>query len=664
MVNNSTRDGRFLAYATIFLGAFLLFQCQPIIGRVLLPKFGGGAAVWGVCLAFFQTVLLIAYLAAHILSARWSSLSQAKVFLALLVISLFVPLRGVECTAGSLPSVAVLLTLLFSIGLPYFVLGMSSPMIQVWFRDGFEGSSPYRLYAMSNLGSLLGLLCYPFILEPFLSIDSQLWLWKGVFLLYIVAILIFSKWLTNAKTPNEEGVSSDVSGIGISVVWICLSAFASALLVVFSAYLTEDISPLPLLWVLPLSLFLVSYILTFESERWFHEPFFWWIGILALFLLSTGVVDGLLIPRIVGTLLLVFSLFVLCNGSLYELRPPAGQLTWFYFMMSVGGALGGLSVTFLAPLFFPGKEELIIVLAGAVLLLYVVRLVRSPQRSALIVRGVVGVIVVYGFWLKHADGMEKVEFVGRDFYGSHRVVREQDIVDLGTVRVLVHGTTMHGAQSLEYPQLSLGYYSESSGLGIVMKHLKAGPRKIGAIGLGSGIVASWLRDGDSLKFYEISGVVKSLAEDAFSFVRNSKGTVDILLGDGRLLLEQEPAQEYDLLVLDAFNSDSLPVHLYTFEAFEQYFRHLGSNGVLCAHVSNRYLDIKPALIRLAQEFGVPVFWISDRNPQRLFVWPSDYVIFSKNKELNEILEQKRFAGEVKPGALWRDDFYSIFSMLG
>jgi SAM-dependent methyltransferase len=607
----------FVFALTVLLSSFLLFQVQPIIGKLVLPWFGGSAAVWTTCLLFFQSGLLLGYAYAHG-AVRWlTPVQQGRVHLGLLALSLLalpiLPDAAAVPGGDAEPVSALLLVLLGAIGLPYLVLASTSPLLQAWYARTLPERDPYRLFALSNLASLLALLLYPFVFEPAVPTRGQALVWSGAYGLFVLGC----GWLA-WQQRGDAAVASSADDDGQPVAWamvIALAAVPSALLLAVTTHLTSDIAPIPLLWVVPLALYLLSFVLVFERQDIYRR----WLAIPLLVLAVLGAVYFLIADetawQFVYTLpLLVATLFFAClvlHGELARRRPAPARLTGYYLAIALGGALGGLAVAVLAPLVFDDHLELplgfIAVLALTLLALY--RDEWHPWhegwRRLLWPLGVGGVLA-FAVWVGNTlmrPGPE-VTLQARNFYGTLEVL--ESMVGTERFRALRHGGIEHGSQGLsaDLRRVPTTYYGQRSGVGRVLSAQRAaGPLKVGLIGLGTGTLAAYARAGDRYRIYEINPLVVELARSQFTWLADAEGEVELVMGDARLSLEREAPQAYDLLVVDAFSGDAIPVHLLTREAFALYARHLKPGGLLLVHTSNKYLTLDPIVKRSAEPLG-------------------------------------------------------------
>jgi len=642
---------------TIFWGAFLLFLVQPLIARFILPWFGGGPAVWTTCMLFFQLLLLGGYAYAHFSISRLTPRRQVITHLGLLALAVallpITPGDAWKPTDGSPAAGHILRLLLGCLGLPYLVLSATGPLLQAWFSKANPGVSPYRLYALSNVGSLLALLIYPFYLEPQLSRQAQAdgWSWGLAIYAGLTAWCGLKVWKSaaadgeTAKSAEEEAPASAWR----KLLWFALPACGVMLLLAITNKLCQDIAVVPFLWVLPLSLYLLSFIISFDSPRWYHRGF--WLPLLAILL-------GLVLQNLykaeshpditpLATLYLgtMFVACMVCHGEVYRLRPGASRLTGFYLSLSAGGAAGGLFVALAAPFVFPDYFELHLALfLTAALVLIVLR--QDPTRPfregqarwAWAVPFVALAALGYGLADVATTSLRGSLSTTRGFYGVLKV-NDNDAGNDGLHHLtLQHGATIHGLQYVDAEKRTdpSSYYTSTSGIGRLLRaHKPGGGRRVGAIGLGCGTLAAWGRPGDTFRFYEINDDVARLATSTFTYLKDSKAKTELVMGDARLSMEREANQQYDVIVLDAFSSDAIPVHLLTLEAFDHYQRHLKPDGAIVVHVSNRYLDLHPVVYRIADKIGFPAITIDDNDTayEDAGFYGSDWIIMTRNQVL-------------------------------
>lgn len=622
--------------AVIFISAFLLFQVQPLIGKCILPWFGGSPAVWTTCMLMFQILLFGGYVYAHLLSHYFSPKKQAIIHATLILLAIAtlpiapdVEWKPVDSQA---PAVRIMLLLLVCIGLPYFLLSSTSPLIQSWFSRTNPGQSPYRLYSLSNVGSLLALISYPFVFEPALSTTSQSWLWSIGFVGFALVCGI-SGWLMVKQTSvtsdfgkqaNSVATSASESGHGQSnqtckdrptakdqLMWFGLAATATILLLATTNQVCLDVAVVPFLWVLPLALYLITFILCFDSKRWYHRKLFASLVLVCLFFEFYFAARGAKVSIILQIVIYFSAMFcscMVCHGELAAMKPHPKYLTGYFLVASAGGAAGGLFVALIAPLLFVNYSELHFGLLLFMMLFILIRLredqVAIPIPEAIrIPCAALGLIVVLAILIKVDRHEPWVESSSRNFYGALKV----HIIptSAGNLRQLAHGRIAHGSQLVEADkkQIPTAYYAKNTAVGLLLSNFKTDqPRNIGIVGLGVGTLAAYGQPGDQLRFYEINPDVTRLAQSHFSFLADSQAQWQVVQGDARLSLEFEKSQQFDVLVLDAFSGDAIPVHLLTREAIEVYLRHLRDDAVLACHISNLHFDLQPVIRGLADDF--------------------------------------------------------------
>jgi len=672
--------------ATILSSACLLFLVQPLISKLILPWFGGSAAVWITCMLFFQTGLLVGYLYAHALTRYLPPYKQAVVHALLILASIAVlpilPNAAWVPKPGEDPTWKVLAVLATSVGLPYALLSSTSPLLQSWYAARQSGGLPYRYFALSNAGSMAALLFYPVGIEPFLRGHDQAWLWSGAYFLF--ALLCICAAAVASQTPAVQEIAVDITvdklPRAVVSLWIGLAACASTLLLTVTNLLTQNIAPMPLLWVLPLSIYLLSFILCFESGRWYQRWLFlpalpfalWWLASHTE-TIETGAVKRV-VPLICGSL---FVCCMVCHGELARLKPRVEHLTSFYLSLSVGGALGGVFVALIAPHIFSAVYEYpISYVAVAVLVLVVFW--REQDRwwrwkndqvargLFLTAAGATLLLAVYGgkqMWdeLKNSVARE------RNFYGALLVEDYQD--DEHKTRLLSHGTIAHGVQILDanFTHVSTTYYGRESGAGLTFRVLEPhGPIRLGVVGLGAGTMATYGRAGDTIRFYDLNPLVIDIAHKYFTFLKDCPAHVDVALGDARLTMAQERSQQFDMLVIDAFAGDAIPVHLLTRQAFDIYWRHLKPNGVLAVHISNQYLDLAPIVSLDSKARHISSWQVDNDADDSISVDAASYVLVSKRAGFfDDALFERRLKSITIPARMrpWTDDFTSLWPIL-
>ncbi len=730
---------------TIFLSAFLLFLVQPIIAKQILPWFGGSAAVWATCMVFFQMALLAGYAYADWTTRRLSPQRQAILHAVLLVGSLFllpiIPSASWKPTGAENPSWQILGLLAATIGLPYLLLSTTTPLVQAWFARRHHHAMPYRLFALSNLASLLALLAYPFAIEPWVSARMQSLVWSACYLLF-AALCVWAAAIGTQSSgePAEKAVpdlpAAAKPGIGLQLEWLALAAMGSFMLLAVTNHLCQNVASVPFLWIAPLSIYLASFIFCFDHSRWYQRLVFLPLAAVALPLMARYT-SSLEMKEVVA----VFAggLFVCCmccHGELARSKPAPQFLTTFYLMISLGGALGGLLVGFAAPYLLRGFFEISIGLVVCSVLLTIRMLMcrfsrdaeftpdKSSSRMAewLCIAAFLFVVFVLEFmrwrpvhlpwsptWLT-LEGIEifvlacalllalqtrtgkwaimislimigvtarestkavrhqisDARVMRRNFYGA---IRTTDSAPPQPFRSLMHGDILHGGQFLDPDERFLPntYFAPTSGFGRLFTSLPAAPRKVGVVGLGAGSIIAYARKGDEFRFYEINPQVVELARTEFTFLTQGPARTEVVLGDGRLSLEREPSQQFDVLVLDAFSGDAIPLHLLTREAMAIYLKHLKPGGAMIFQATNRYVDIGPVVAGLAAEAGLTAVMVSDE-PDEMETWfyDTDQIIVTANKALLNAPQIRNGGKAIKPQLQfppWTDNYNNLFRVL-
>jgi len=714
-----------LLFATsIFLSAFLLFQVQPMIGRFILPWFGGTPAVWSTVMLFFQMLLTGGYAYAYWLIARVgqkkqviihiSFISFAIIFLAFLSFrwtSPIIPDSSWKPNEVSTPIFDIFKLLIVSVGLPFFILASNGPLMQAWFNRIFPEQSYARLYSLSNVGSLLGLLAYPVLIEPTLSLRGQGWMWAMGFALFgLLAIRIALQSIHS--TPLSKPVTDSTKwtkppSFALMSLWITLSATASLFLLSVTNQISQEVAVIPFLWILPLTFYLLSFIMTFSGGRAYNRKVY-----AALFILSAALTLFVMLNatavHVYGQIstycFLLFTACMMCHGELYLLRPSAEYLTTFYLMVSIGGAFGGIFVSLIAPVIFNGYWEFFVGLAMTIAIVLTIlrpslrvapraeqsgaQTKRVTEQSPTIsddltarARFVFTTFALVTVMLVVLSVItSEISYSKRNFYG---VIRVRTAIPEGTAlkaNIMSHGITIHGLQFLldfKSSDIPTTYYVPNAGAGLaILNHPKYGHdqhMRVGLLGLGVGTLLAYSKPGDIYRLYEINPVVIDLAAgagDYFSFVSDSPADVTIVPGDARISLERElaqgNAQNFDVLVLDTFSSDSIPVHLVTKEAFALYLDHLAPDGIIAAHITNLHLDLQPVLWQLAKYYDLSMVRINypgDSNGG----YASNWILLSRDPALLEIpaikdrsVDLSGYSTNIK---LWTDDYSNLFQIL-
>jgi SAM-dependent methyltransferase len=667
---------------TIFLSAFLLFQVQPILAKLILPWFGGAAAVWTISLAFYQLIYLLGNLYAHLLiqrgGPRLSGRVHAGVLLASLLLLPILPSPFWQPQGGDDPAWRILGLLAVTVGLPFLLLSATSPLLQAWHTRGREGARPYRLYALSNAGSLLALLSYPVLVEPLLSTSHQAWIWSVTYGGFVVICAALAVRQHVAARPAADPPAEDRPGWKLHVLWLGLAATASALLLCVTRHISQNIAAVPLLWIVPLSLYLLSLILCFEGRGWYRRE--WFLRLLPVFL---GGMAYALSPVFenAGPLLKIplfcLGLFVCCmalHGEMARLKPHPEFLTHFYLMVSAGGALGGIAVAVVAPRVFRGFYELPVAL-GLCALFFLAALWHEPRTSPrrvgqpalLALTGLAVLLVGFLGYVTLLESQEAVVMV-RNFYGVLRVNILPPMGARPEMKQLRNGTIIHGAEFLDTARRNdpTTYFGPQSGAGIALRLARQrGNIRVGIIGLGVGTLASYGRKGDRYSFYEINPLVIDLARTQFDFIRGSPAQVDIIPGDARLSLEREEPQNFDVLLVDAFSGDAIPVHLLTREAFALYFRHLKPQGVLAVHVSNRFLDLPPVVEAAARTLGARSVKVTSEEDQANGIFQATWMLVDRPSVLGGTAGAVPSLPSTEERVLpaWTDDYSNLITIL-
>ncbi|HLK67467.1 MAG TPA: fused MFS/spermidine synthase [Bryobacteraceae bacterium] len=814
-----------LLYAvTILVSAFLLFQVQPIIAKIILPWFGGSAAVWTTCLLFFQMVLLLGYLYAHAVIRYLKPRTQMILHAVLLVVSAaalpIYPKLSWKPSGTEEPTLAILLLLAMSVGLPYFLLSTTGPLLQAWYARSFKGSMPYRLYALSNAGSMFALISYPVLFEPKMTTHQQAWMWSiayGVFVAVCGLTAFRSGTVPLVEDTSAEG-TAEHPGLRQYVLWVSLPACASVLLLAITNHLSQNVAAIPFLWVLPLSIYLLTFILCFEGSGWYRRnPY---LPLLAVALAAMAFADTVdatgNVPIKVLVPLFAMGLFtccMVCHGELARLKPHPKYLTHFYLMISAGGAVGGLLVGLVAPHVFDALYELQIGLAACGLLTIIVlsetadteppaltlttaamirilatflatgvlsliqiyrhdslpvrlqntplgliflvlslaqllpylpmdwfpKLLDFPRLSigvgvlvlagglvsarrgglesdatklmtlfvknwsepenftiyvvvavltiaAALILAVLYMVQLRGKWLAFCAQLVVLVLIGyltfqvrnltggyrisvRNFYGALRVRDSGPPTDFDATRTLTHGTINHGEQFLNPARRDRAttYYGPNTGVGVAIQDKqKKGAIRVGVIGLGTGTISSYGRPGDYYRFYEINPLVLRLSHDGwFTFLSDCKAKLDVAMGDARLSLEREADENFDVLAVDAFSSDSIPVHLLTLEAIQLFYRHLRPDGILAIHISNRYLDLEPVLAGLTAATNHVARVVDTEDDPTEDVFGATWVLITSpaNGFDQTVTERSAPIEARRTVRLWTDDYSNLFQIL-
>ncbi|TAG84607.1 MAG: hypothetical protein EAZ21_00225 [Betaproteobacteria bacterium] len=673
-------------YATVALSAFLLFLVQPLIAKQILPWFGGSSAVWTTCMLFFQAALLLGYAYSDASPRALGPKRQPLIHIVIALICLAVlPIlapAGLKPSGGEEPISRILLLLAVTIGLPYFLLSTTSPLIQSYFARLHPGRDPYRLFALSNAASLIALVSYPVLIEPFIGVKLQAYGWSILFAVFVVLLSTLAWRVSRSETvvasaTDAETVVVDAAPLNALTQWrwIGLSAVGSMLLLAVSNHITQNVASVPLLWILPLTLYLLTFILTFDGTGWYKRstyvgPFFIMVAGMCFLLVDKTYQFDLIIQTSVFCVGL-FVVCMVCHGELVLAKPAPSQLTRFYLLVSVGGALGALLVSVAAPLLFPTYLETAVALLLAAILFIPIATAAHPFLQWMAVALAIGVVGTGTYYVKleHDNSLE----VSRNFYGVMKIKAYDEPASENRLVRMVHGAILHGEQYVhdKWRKEPTTYYTPSSGFGRAVNAQRGyAPRtapgiRIGMIGLGVGTVAAYCRDVDSCRIYEINAEVERLARKHFTYLADSPAKIDMIIGDARLSLEREAANQYNVLAVDAFSGDSIPMHLITDEAVRAFMTHVSSGGILAYHVSNRFLKLPPVLAEIAAKENLVGVVVEDPSQKdNVLHSSSTWVLLARNTDVFKAIGEAGVALERTPGApLWTDDFNNLMSVV-
>jgi hypothetical protein len=659
------------------LAAFLLFLIQPMIGRYILPWFGGGPIVWSIALVFFQTFLLFGYAYAHLLSQhsvkKQLIIHSAILFLSLLILPI-IPSDSLKPNPAENPIIQILIVLVLTIGLPYFLLASTTPLIQSWFEKIQNKRSPYPLYSLSNTASIVALVSYPVFFEPIFGLTSQAYLWSGAFVILAVLIIFCLFYFLKLSNQINYTVSSHTKNSPpkkrFLLYWMGLTAIGSLMLVAVSHQMTSEIAPVPFLWIIPLVLYLLTFVLTFHSALIYSRKVFLLFFLVLLTVFSQVVkFDGLysIIFQIVFYSCLLFVVCMICHGELSLSKPDKKYLTSFYLMMSIGGALGGIFGAIIAPALFVSNIELqIATFLTLSILLFIVfknKALKFTKISPFAAKALIlaySALLIIQFSYHSFQLIAASDFITRNIYGVLRVQTQGDL------KTFSHGSTVHGSQIISEETLQpTAYYGYKSGIGkAIARYPDSQPLKIGVIGLGVGTISALADENDYVRYYEIDRDVKKIAEDHFQYLSSSQGAYDIVIGDARISLENEQPQNFDIIVLDAFSSDAVPTHLLTSEAFKLYQNHLQNNGTIAVHISNRHLHLLPVIQTQAQDLGLWSWYISE--PPENYNYKLEWIVLHKSRDAfagDPIALTENWKNQSKKYRLWTDDYSNLLQVL-
>ncbi len=669
---------RLLFGCAVFLASFLLFLVEPIAAKQLLPFLGGSAAVWITCLVFFQTALLLAYLYAHWLARRPLWGVHFALLAAALALAIFWAFGGLDLSSGPAhPIATIFLALGAWIGVPFLALGATSPLLQVWWSRVEGTGIPYRLFALSNLASLLALAAYPTLIEPNFTLHTQRVAWCCGFAAFALIAAMLAARARSATDGNAQSHADDEAALPAAtmrqkLLWLLLPMGASMQLCAVTSYITANIAPIPLLWILPLAAYLITMILAFEFPRMLPR------GILARLLAVSLASLGYMLSRLdfswpmrIWMTLILIVLFVgciFCHSEAYALRPRrASESTVFYFLFAAGGALGSFLIGVVSPMVFSFNYDLpISFVVTALLALAATWTSNWAHRLLWSVASIM--LLAITFWLHEAYQHDTTVAV-RNFYAALRVKQNYGFPG-ATLRTLTNGTIQHGTQIFgtdEQRKTPTTYYAPDSGVGLALRLCCAGrARNVGVIGLGAGTIAAYGQAGDRIRFYEINPAVEPIARNAFTYIRESGAQIDVAEGDARTSLKSEPPQGFDVLVVDAFSGDAIPLHLLTAEALALYRKHLTPGGVVAFHISNQHVNLEPAIALLAQNAGMQAMRVSSPAHDDRGEFSASWVLVSSDAAFFAQPEVAAAARPAKsqPGLrLWTDDYSSLLPLL-
>ena len=669
---------RILYGCAIFLGAFLLFAVEPMAAKQLLPALGGSSAVWITCLVFFQTALLLGYLYAHWLgrqSARAAVVLHIALLVAAAALLVLVGQPDLSGAAGH-PLTGIFRALSRTIGLPFLLLAATSPLLQLWLAREERSGVPWKLFALSNAGSLLALVLYPTVLEPHLALAAQRKAWGCGFGVYAVLCAVIA-WRVRSVAPALEGEAESAGAEPCSsarsrLLWFLLPAGASIQLCAVTSHLSQNIAAIPLLWVLPLGVYLLTFIVAFEAPGFYRR----WlvVRLLVLGLASLGIMLSQTDSKWPIAITLSFFLLELffaclfCHAETYALRPARrSESTLFYLLIAAGGAAGTVLIGIVCPLLFDANYDVALAfLATASLALVVTWHDGWAQRllwgvgTALLLALTIMLHIVY------ARGTLVEE---RNFYGALRVRESHVPPQAETVRTLLHGTIEHGTQwfAADFRRNPTTYYATDSGVGVALRFCcNNRPRNIGVVGLGAGTLAAYGKPGDRIRFYEINPAIQPIAEHLFTYLRESGAQISFAGGDARISLTREAPQNFDVLVVDAFSGDAIPIHLLTAQAMAVYQRQLAAGGILAFHVSNQYLDLVPEVAALAAASGMAARLVDTPPQEARGEYRATWVLVTNNVGFLTEPPVAAFARAIPPRAdvhAWTDEYSSLLPLL-
>jgi hypothetical protein len=675
---------RLLYGTTVFLGASLLFLIEPMAAKQLLPTLGGSSAVWITCLVFFQVMLLLGYLFAHWLTRSSKTGGRRTLYFILLAVAgVLLVLRGLVPTNlgqhADHPVTAIFIALSLTIGLPFLLLGATSPLLQVWFLRTEGGGIPYRLFALSNVGSLLALIAYPTFVEPNLTLKLQRTIWSCGFLLYIslcIALALKTQTATMPETPKEELFAMKTRA-ATRWLWFLLPMAAAMQLCAVTAHLTVNIAAIPLLWMLPLAVYLLTFIVAFEFPSLYRRGIV--VRLLVVMLAALGYTiskTDVSLPIGIAILFFLAECFLaglFCHAETYALRPERGsETTLFYLLLAAGGAAGTFLIGIVSPLIFSANYDLAITFFITAALAVVVTWSDGwPQR---LLWSTASALLLFFTIMLHTAYMHDALLEVRNFYGTLRV-KQTATAQGDPERMLLNGTIQHGTQIFAdgLMRTPTTYYAADSGIGLALRFCCSAegsdvprPRNIGVIGLGTGTLAAYGHAGDRIRFYEINPLVRPIAQNLFTYLRDSHAQITFADGDARTSLTREAPQQFDVLVVDAFSGDAIPLHLLTTQAIALYKKHLTRDGIIAFHVSNQYLNLVPEIAQLAIATNMQSRLIDSAGDEVAGTYRSTWVLLTNSStffDRPEVAPLATSANGTMHLRTWTDDYSSLLPII-
>ncbi|MGD9591385.1 MAG: fused MFS/spermidine synthase [Candidatus Berkiella sp.] len=673
---------------SIFLSAFLLFIAQPLLAKKLLASFGGTPTVWLSIVLFFQSILLLGYLYAFILTKIKRLKLQVHIHVVLLITSVaFIPVIPIESKLflQAWPPLGVFGILAATLCLPAMVIAASSPLLQYWYCQCYQTQYPYRYYALSNAGSLIGLLAFPFLLEPFFGLQFQLYGWSLLYIVYLctAGVCLYIVYHQKTKQTKDAALNPPLKKSSM-LFWVILTFLSCALLLSSTQIMLQDVAGFPLLWVVPLSLYLISFIITFSYPS-LYVNYAWaalFIGICATLFYYFSHHALSLTNQIFLYCGLLFSGCMICHGELYQLKPDKTHLTTYYLLIALGGVLGGVFVNLIAPLIFNQWWEFygsIFGILGCLGILITINYSNKPSQPVISTVWLISFISLGALLYLHLkNAHQDVMLSHRNFFGGFEVTERFANNHELHYRTLTNGSILHGKQFLfpEKRNNATTYYSQQSGVGLAIAYQREIKRNtalpglsIGVIGLGSGTLAALTESQDTLRFYEIDPDVEKIARNYFYYLKDARATTHVIIGDGRLKLLEElktkGSCQFDVLAIDAFNGDAIPVHLLTLQALEIYLEHLAPQGILAFHTSSRYVDLLAPLQALASKMHLYMFTTFNNEDLNNGIFNAQWVLMSKSGDIGPFLylKQSLLFPEEKIIPVWTDDYNYLLSVI-